>query len=90
MTVAAVLLATAVSFVVASFAGVYRILRGPTMPDRIIALNNVGANTVVIIALLAAAVAEPGALDIALVFALLNFILSLAVSKFSVERGEIL
>ena len=33
---------------------------------------------------------EPGALDIALVYALLNFLLSIAISKFSVERGGVL
>lgn len=90
MVVAEILLAAATGFVLVSFAGIYRILRGPTMPDRIIAINNVGSNTVVIIALLAAALGERGALDIALVFALLNLLLSVAVSRFATERGEIL
>jgi len=82
-----VLLATAIGFVVTSLVGVYRIVRGPTMPDRVIAINVVGSNVVIVIALLAAAIGEPGALDIALVYALLNFLLSIAISKFSVERG---
>lgn len=90
MVVSGILIAAATGFVLASFAAVYRIFRGPTMPDRIIAMNNVGANTVVVIALLAAALGEPSALDIALVFALLNLLLSVAVSKFTVERGGIL
>jgi multicomponent Na+:H+ antiporter subunit F len=45
---------------------------------------------VIVIALLAAAIGEPGALDIALVYALLNFLLSIAISKFTVERGGVL
>jgi multicomponent Na+:H+ antiporter subunit F len=82
-----ILLAAALGFVLTSLVGVYRIVRGPTMPDRVIAINVVGSNVVIVIALLAAAVGEPGALDIALVYALLNFLLSIAISKFSVERG---
>jgi multicomponent Na+:H+ antiporter subunit F len=85
-----VLLATAIVFVAASLVAIYRIVAGPTMPDRVIAVNVIGTNTVVIIALVAAAIGEPAALDIALVYALLNFLLSIAISKFTVERGEVL
>ena len=90
VTIEEILLATAVAFVLTSLVAVYRIVRGPTMPDRVIAINVVGSNVVIVIALLAAAIGEPGALDIALVYALLNFLLSIAISKFSVERGGVL
>jgi multicomponent Na+:H+ antiporter subunit F len=89
-TVPDVLLAAAAGFVLASLVAVYRLVGGPTMPDRVVALNNIGANTVIVIALLAAAFEDPGFLDIALVFALLNFLLSVAISKFTVERGGVL
>jgi multicomponent Na+:H+ antiporter subunit F len=85
-----ILLGAAAAFVTVSLVGVYRIIRGPTMPDRVIAINVTGSNVVLVIALLAAAVGEPGALDIALVYALLNFLLSIAISKFTVERGGVL
>ncbi|MDZ7746213.1 MAG: cation:proton antiporter [Halobacteriales archaeon] len=85
-----ILLATAAAFTVVSFGGLYRVIRGPTMPDRVIAVNVFGSNVVIVIALLAAAIGEPGALDIALVYALLNFLLSIAISKFTVERGGVL
>lgn len=85
-----ILLTAAAAFVVASLVGVYRVIRGPTMPDRVIAINVIGSNVVIVIALLAAAIGERGALDIALVYALLNFLLSIAISKFSVERGGVL
>jgi len=84
------LLATAAVFVVLSIVIVYRIVRGPTMPDRVIAVNVVGTNTVIIIALIAAAFEAPGILDIALVYALLNFLMSIAISKFTVERGGVM
>jgi multicomponent Na+:H+ antiporter subunit F len=88
--VESVLLVAAAAFVLTSLVGVYRIVRGPTMPDRVIAVNVIGSNTVIVIALLAVAIGEPGALDIALVYALLNFVLSIAISKFSVDRGGVL
>ena len=91
MTVAEdVLLLAAAGFVLTSLVGVYRIVRGPTMPDRVVAVNVIGSNVVIVIALLAAAIGEPGALDIALVYALLNFVLSIAIAKFSVDRGGVL
>jgi multicomponent Na+:H+ antiporter subunit F len=78
------------AFVVISAVIVYRIVSGPTMLDRVIAVNVVGTNTVVIIALIAAATGNPGVLDIALVYALLNFLMSIAISKFTVERGGVM
>ncbi|WP_424019522.1 monovalent cation/H+ antiporter complex subunit F [Halorientalis pallida] len=84
------LLVAAAAYVVLSVVIVYRIVRGPTMQDRVIAVNVVGTNTVVIIALFAAALDSPGVLDIALVYALLNFLMSIAISKFTVERGGVM
>lgn len=85
----AALLAGAAAFV--TFAGVslYRILRGPSTHDRVIAVNLAGTNTVIVIALLAAAFEQPVFLDVALVYALLNFLLSIAFSKFTVEHGGV-
>jgi len=85
-----VLLGAGAAFVLVSFVALYRAIRGPTMPDRVVAVNVIGSNTVVVIALVAAALGEAVALDIALVYALLNFVMSIAVSKFTVERGGVL
>jgi multicomponent Na+:H+ antiporter subunit F len=68
----------------------WRVVVGPTTADRVVAVNVVGTTTVVVIALLSAALDEPGFLDVALVYALLNFLLSLGLSRFSVERGGLL
>ncbi|EMA42049.1 monovalent cation/H+ antiporter complex subunit F [Halococcus hamelinensis] len=67
-----------------------RITIGPTTADRIVAANVIGTATVVVIALLSAALDEPGFLDVALVYALLNFLLSLGFARFSIGRGEVL
>lgn len=68
----------------------YRVIKGPTVQDRIIAINVVGTSTVVVIALVAAGLDRPEFLDIALVYALLNFVLSIAAAKFTIDRGEVL
>lgn len=85
-----VLLGATIAFVLVSLSILYRMVRGPTMPDRVIALNVIGTNTVVVIALLAVVTGNPSALDIAIVYALLNFLTSIAISKFTVERGGVL
>lgn len=88
--VADALLTAAAGFMLISVVVLYRAVKGPTMQDRVIAVNVVGSNTVVVAALIAAATDTPGALDIALVYALLNFVMSIAISKFTVERGGVL
>ena len=84
------LLAGAVGTILVSVLLLGRAMIGPTMQDRVIALNVIGSNAVIVIALLAAAFEEPAFLDIALVYALLNFLMSVAISKFTVERGGVL
>ena len=76
--------------VILAIAMFYRALRGPTTQDRLLAVNVLGTNTVVILALLGGGFGEPSLLDIALIYALLNFLLAVAVSKFTVDRGGVL
>jgi len=83
-------LATAAALVVLAIAVLYRAIAGPTMQDRVIAVNVLGTNTVVILALLAVALDSESFLDIALVYALLNFLMAVAISKFTVKRGDII
>jgi len=89
-TVGDALLATATGLVVLAIGMLYRAIRGPTMQDRVLAVNVLGTNTVVILALLGAAFGEWTFLDIALIYALLNFLMAIAISKFIVERGGVL
>lgn len=58
-----------------------RALMGPTVFDRILAVNLFGTLTVVLIALLGFLIDRPEFLDIALVYALINFIGTIAVTK---------
>ena len=56
---------------------------GPTVFDRILALNSFGTKTVLLIAVLGFLTGRPEFLDLALVYALMNFIGTVAVMKFT-------
>lgn len=64
-----------------------RALAGPTLYDRILAVNVFGTKTVLLIALLAFIGERHDVLDIALAYALINFIGVIAVLKFF-EYGD--
>ncbi len=85
-----VFLVSAALFMLLAIAMFYRAVKGPTTQDRVLAVNVLGTNTVVVLALLGAGLGEPSLLDIALVYALLNFLMAVAISKFTVERGGVL
>ncbi|WP_255191611.1 cation:proton antiporter [Natronobeatus ordinarius] len=85
-----IFIGAAALFVVLAILMFYRAVKGPTTQDRLLAVNVLGTNTVVILALLAAGLDQPWFLDIALIYALLNFLVAVAVSKFTVERGGVL
>ena len=65
-----------------------RALLGPTVYDRVLAANTFGTNTVLIIAVIAFASGRPDFIDLALVYALINFVGTIAVLKFF-ERGDL-
>ena len=56
---------------------------GPTVFDRILALNSFGTKTVLLICVLGFLAGRPDFLDLALVYALMNFIGTIAVMKFT-------
>jgi len=89
-TLADAFIAAAAVLVVLAIAVLYRAIVGPTMQDRVIAVNVLGTNTVIILALLAVALDSESFLDIALVYALLNFLMAVAISKFTVKRGDVI
>ena len=65
-----------------------RALLGPTIYDRILALNSFGTKTVLIIAAYGFLTERPDFLDIALVYALINFVSTVAVLKYF-EYGDL-
>ncbi len=65
-----------------------RALLGPTVYDRILAANSFGTKTVLIIAVSGFLTGRPDLLDLARVYALINFVSVVAVLKFF-EYGDL-
>lgn len=77
-----------VAILVAMGAAMARTLLGPTVYDRILAVNSFGTKTVLLIALLGAFAGRSDYLDVALLYALINFIATVALMKYS-RIGEL-
>jgi len=58
-----------------------RAIKGPSIYDRILAANMFGTKTVLIIAVLGFLMGRPDFMDIAIVYALINFVGTIAVLK---------
>ncbi len=58
---------------------------GPTVFDRILALNMFGTKTVLLIGVIGFLTGRPDFLDLALVYTLINFIALIAVTRFSTK-----
>ena len=65
-----------------------RAMLGPTAYDRVLALNSFGTKTVLLIAVLGFLMGRPEFLDLALVYALINFIGTIAILKYF-EVGDL-
>ena len=68
----------------------YRVVYGPTIIDRIVGVGAIGTKTLVVLALMGFIYGRIGMfLDIIMVYAILNFIGTLAAAKYFEGRGEI-
>lgn len=67
----------------------YRVIRGPTVPDRVVALDTIGTNVVAIAGLYALATGEGLFVTVSLVLAIIGFISTIAVSQYVIE-GDII
>lgn len=74
--------AAAAAILVTMAMALTRAVIGPTLYDRILAVNMFGTKTVLIIAVLGFLMGRPEFLDIALVYALINFVGTIAVLKY--------
>lgn len=76
------LVAAMLAVLVAMALALFRALLGPTIYDRILAVNSFGTKTVLAIALLGFISGRPDFLDLALVYALINFIGTIAILRY--------
>jgi multicomponent Na+:H+ antiporter subunit F len=82
------LIVVAVAILITMVLALARALLGPTVYDRILALNMFGTKTVLFLALVAILYDRPDFLDLALAYALINFIGVLAVLEFFQIRAQ--
>ncbi len=59
-----------------------RLLSGPTLYDRILAVNSFGTKTVLFLCVFSLIIGRADGIDIAILYALMNFIATIAVLKF--------
>jgi multicomponent Na+:H+ antiporter subunit F len=81
-------LVAAAAVAVSMALAIARALLGPTVYDRVLAVNTFGTSTVLIISLVAFIGGRPDFIDLALVYAMINFIGTIAVLKFF-EYGDL-
>jgi multicomponent Na+:H+ antiporter subunit F len=72
----------ALGLLVAMLFAIIRALLGPTLMDRVMAANMFGTKTVLLLAVLGYLAGRPEFLDLALVYALINFVGIIAVLKY--------
>jgi multicomponent Na+:H+ antiporter subunit F len=76
-----------VTLAAAVLIAVVRLIRGPTLPDRVVAMDLIGVLVVGLIVVLAASTGVRATLDAALVIALVAFVATIAYATY-IERGH--
>ena len=77
------LIAATLAILVVMMMAIVRAIMGPTPYDRVLAVNTFGTKTVLLISLLGFVMGRPEFLDIAIVYALINFISVIGVLRYS-------
>lgn len=70
-----------------AFLCLYRAVAGPTVPDRVVAVNIISTMTMVILILIAYIFEQSIYLDVAFVYALLLFVVTVAVARYLESGG---
>lgn len=67
---------------------IYRLIKGPSMHDRVIALDAIGINLIALVALISIVLKTSAYLEAILLLGILSFVGTIAFAKF-LEKGEI-
>jgi multicomponent Na+:H+ antiporter subunit F len=77
--------ASVVVLILTIFLCLYRVVIGPGVENRLIAVNTIGTTTIIILVIIGIIYGRPIFLDIAIVYAMINFIATLAVARYLKE-----
>lgn len=80
--------AALVMIAAALFIALFRVVRGPTLSDRVVAVDLIGVSSVGLMILGATASKEPAFLDAAVVIALLGFLGTVAYARYAERKGR--
>ncbi|TDL31798.1 Na(+)/H(+) antiporter subunit F1 [Jeotgalibacillus sp. S-D1] len=78
-----------VLFCVAIGMALVRVIKGPSLPDRVVSFDVIGVNLISVVAVLGAILNTAAYLEVILIIAILAFISTIAFSKY-IERGVII
>lgn len=65
-----------------------RLVKGPTLPDRVIAIDLIGVLLVCLLVLMAGVTAQQAFLDVAMVVALISFVGTVAYARYIEREGS--
>ena len=74
--------AAAAAVIIAMALALVRAVAGPSLYDRVLSVNSFGTKTVLLLGVMGYLTERPDFLDIALLYALLNFVGTIAILKF--------
>lgn len=74
--------AAAIALVVAIALMLIRALSGPTLYDRVLAVNSIGTKIILLLGVIGFLTGRPDFLDISILYALINFVATIAILKF--------
>ncbi|WP_223701527.1 Na(+)/H(+) antiporter subunit F1 [Sutcliffiella deserti] len=74
---------------ISSLGLVYRVIKGPSIPDRVMALDSIGINLIAITAIISIMLKTDAFLEVILLIGVIAFVGTVAFSKF-LQKGEII
>lgn len=80
--------AALIMITLALFISLARMIQGPTLPDRVVAVDLIGISSVCLMVLEAAVSKESAFLDAAVVIALLGFLGTVAYARYAERKGR--
>jgi len=78
-----------ISLLLLSLGAIYRIIRGPTVWDRMLGFSLFSAKVIVAMVLLGVIINRTYLVDVALIFSVLGFISTVVISRFIERKGDI-
>jgi multicomponent Na+:H+ antiporter subunit F len=83
-------LATGIALVLLMFLSLYRVFAGPSILDRILGANVIGSKTTILLLIIGVLFDNVGMyVDIAVAYAMLNFITTLGAAKYFLRRKSV-